>query len=102
MHLTLKLEATKPAAANSLQQQPRFDAFVTCYTYERPHQALDMRVPAELYEPSPRPYRGLTDLDYPLHDWTATVTLRAHLLQGPQDQSQPGFRGTECGRPAGG
>jgi transposase InsO family protein len=28
MHLTLKREATKPAAANVLQQQARFDAFV--------------------------------------------------------------------------
>jgi putative transposase len=28
MHLTLKKEATKPAAANTRQQQARFDAFV--------------------------------------------------------------------------
>jgi hypothetical protein len=27
MHLTLKREATKPAAANVLQQQARFDTF---------------------------------------------------------------------------
>ena len=31
MHLTLKQEATKPAAANVLQQQARFDAFVDRY-----------------------------------------------------------------------
>jgi len=74
MHLTLKLEATKPAAGNLLQQQARFDAFQTCYNRERPHQALGMKVPGERYTPSPRPYRGLPTLDYPLHDWTATVT----------------------------
>jgi hypothetical protein len=28
MHLTLKKEATKPAAANFLQQQARFDKFM--------------------------------------------------------------------------
>jgi hypothetical protein len=28
MHLTLKLEATKPAAQNFLQQQARFDDFI--------------------------------------------------------------------------
>jgi putative transposase len=39
MHLTLKQEATKPAVANVLQQQARFDAFQTCYNRERPHQA---------------------------------------------------------------
>jgi transposase len=31
MHLTLKKEATKPAAANVLQQQARFDTFVERY-----------------------------------------------------------------------
>jgi transposase InsO family protein len=58
MHLTLKREATKPAARNARQQQARFDAFVTRYNEERPHQALDMRVPADVYRPSPRRYTG--------------------------------------------
>src|SRR4029453_1464760 len=49
MHLTLKKEATKPAAANVLQQQARFDAWVEQYNQERPHQALGMKVPADLY-----------------------------------------------------
>jgi putative transposase len=31
MHLTLKKEATKPAAKNFLQQQGKFDAFIECY-----------------------------------------------------------------------
>ena len=31
MHLTLKKEATKPAAANVLQQQARFDRFIEQY-----------------------------------------------------------------------
>jgi putative transposase len=74
MHLTLKKEATKPAAANVLQQQARFDTFIDCFNHQRPHQALGMKVPGELYSPSPRPYHGLSALAYPLHDWTATVT----------------------------
>ncbi len=74
MHLTLKKEATKPAAANIFQQQARFDAFVEQYTGERPHQALDMKVPADVYQRSPRPYRGLEELTYPFHDSTFTVT----------------------------
>ena len=74
MHLTLKTEATRPASPNFLQQQARFDAVVDYYNRERPHQALGMQVPAERYTGSPRPYQGLSDLDYPLHDWTATVT----------------------------
>ena len=46
-----------------------------CADYiERPHQAIAMRSPAELYRPSARTYRGLPELDYPLHDKTVTVT----------------------------
>jgi putative transposase len=75
MHLTLKKEATKPAAANVLQQQARFDAFVQQYNQERPHQALAMKVPADVYGRSPRLYRGLEELTYPFHDATFTVTL---------------------------
>ena len=74
MHLTVKTEATKPASPNCLHQPARFDAFIACYNPERPHQALGMQVPGELYSRSPRPYQGLGDLDYPFHDWTATVT----------------------------
>ncbi len=74
MHLTLKQEATKPAARNFLQQQGKFDHFIECYNNERPHQALDMCFPAERYVPSTRPYTGLPDLDYPFHDKIVTVT----------------------------
>ena len=82
MHLTLKKEATKPAAQNLLQQQARFDDFVDCYNHERPHQALDMRYPSELYAASLRPYRGLGELTYPLHDRTVTVTHCGRICMG--------------------
>lgn len=74
MHLTLKLETTKPAGANFLQQQARFDDFIEEYNTERPHQALSMKQPAAVYSPSQRPYRGLPDLDYPFHDRSVLVT----------------------------
>jgi putative transposase len=74
MHLTLKKAATKPAGANVLQQQARFDAFVQEFNQERPHQALGMKVPADFYVRSPRVYRGLDELTYPFHDATFTVT----------------------------
>ena len=74
MHLTLKKEATKPAAANVLQQQARFDAFIDQFNRERPHQALGMKVPADVYARSTRVYQGLDELTYPFHDTTVTVT----------------------------
>jgi transposase InsO family protein len=74
MHLTLKKEATRPPGMNSLQQQAKFDAFLREFNEERPHQALDMKCPAEVYTRSPRVYRGLPDLSYPLHDREIVVT----------------------------
>ena len=74
MHLTLKREATRPPGMNSLQQQARFDAFRQEFNTERPHQALGMKRPAEIYAASPRPYFGLPDLTYPLHDRDVVVT----------------------------
>ena len=74
MHLTLKLETTKPPGKNFLQQQSKFDDFIDCYNNERPHQALDMLCPAQRYVPSTRAYEGLPDVDYPFHDRSAVVT----------------------------
>jgi putative transposase len=69
MHLTLKKEAT-----NFLQQQARFDHFMEVFNRERPHEALEMKCPAEVYQPSPRPYSRLPDIDYPFHDKVVVVT----------------------------
>src|SRR2546425_5216034 len=74
MHLTLKKEATRPPGMNSLQQQARFDDFVQEFNTERPHEALAMKCPAEICSASSRPYSGLPDLTYPLHDRDALVT----------------------------
>lgn len=79
MHLTLKKETARPPAANAVQQQERFDAFVAEFNAERPHEALDMAVPAERYAPSPRPYRGLPELEYPLHDRDIVITACGRL-----------------------
>jgi transposase InsO family protein len=74
MHLTLKKEATRPPGMNSLQQQARFDDFVAEFNHERPHEALDMKCPADCYTPSARSYDGLPELSYPLHDREVLVT----------------------------
>lgn len=74
MHLTLKKEATKPPGFNLLQQQHRFDAFVEHYNHDRPHQALNMKYPAELYTPSAKVYRPPEEPEYPFHDKTIRVT----------------------------
>jgi transposase InsO family protein len=55
MHRTLKFETARPSRANLLQQQERFDDFVEEFNTVRPHEALGMQRPAELYVPSVRP-----------------------------------------------
>lgn len=74
MHLTLKKEATRPAKPNFLQQQARFDEFLQEFNQERPHEALSMKMPAEVYCPSLHPYGGLNELVYPFHDRSVVVT----------------------------
>jgi transposase InsO family protein len=74
MHLTLKKEATRPPGMNTLQQQARFDTFVSEFNEERPHEAIAMRCPAELYTPSSKAYAGLPEVEYPLHDRDILVT----------------------------
>jgi transposase InsO family protein len=74
MHLTLKKETTRPPGMNSLQQQAKFDDFIDEFNNERPHEALDMKLPAEVYTPSKRVYNGLPEVEYPLHDRDVIVT----------------------------
>ena len=68
MHRTLKAEATRPARSNLLQQQETFDAFRKEFNFERPHQALEMRPPADVFQKSNRIYTGLPDITYPGYD----------------------------------
>jgi transposase InsO family protein len=66
MHKTLKDETTKPPAANSRAQQRKFNLFRCEYNDERPHEALDMRMPAQLYQASTRPMPSkLLSPEYP-------------------------------------
>ena len=74
MHRTLKQATTRPPAINMLQQQDKFEDFIREYNYERPHEALEMKTPSALYEPSIRPYVGLPPVEYPFHDRVITVT----------------------------
>lgn len=47
---------------------------VELFNTERPHEALAMKCPAELYSASARHYHGLPELDYPFHDRDILVT----------------------------
>jgi putative transposase len=98
MHLTLKQEATRPASENFLKQQARFDDFIDYYNRQRPHQALEMRLPADLYTRSNRPYNGLGRLSYPFHDRTVTVTQCGRICyKGQKINLSRSFSGQKVG-----
>jgi putative transposase len=68
MHRTLGEETIQPPAANLRRQQERFDSFRLEYNEERPHEALGMKRPAQIYRPSPRPYpETIPPIEYPGH-----------------------------------
>jgi putative transposase len=80
MHRTLKAETTRPAAATLLQQQERFDRFVTEFNTERPHEALAQRPPRAVHETSARPFvERLAEPEYPLHDTSLLVKQSGHV-----------------------
>lgn len=74
MHRTLKLETTDPAASHLLTQQEKFDQFTKRFNFERPHQALDMKCPADVYKKSQRRYGGLPDITYPGYDKSLLIS----------------------------
>lgn len=74
MHRTLKLEATNQAIGNLLQQQEKFDYFRKEFNCQRPHQAIAMKRPADVYKQSERKYTGLPDITYPGYDKSLMIT----------------------------
>jgi len=53
-HETLKAETASPPRGSIRAQQASFDYFQQVYNEERPHEALAMKTPAEVYDLSPR------------------------------------------------
>lgn len=76
MHRDLKAEATRPPAANMRAQQKKFDRYLVEYNTVRPHEALDMKTPAEEYVKSVRNYHGvITAWDYSKEQRPKLVTV---------------------------
>jgi len=52
MHRTMKDECCKPASANGVAQQKRFDRWKKQFNEQRPHEAIGQRVPDDVYHKS--------------------------------------------------
>ena len=81
MHLTLKQETTNPAESNILTQQNKFDQFKKDYNDVRPHEALNMKTPGELYKRSKNMMpTKLEDAQYPNCEMDFRVNKSGKIL----------------------
>jgi len=86
-HRTLKAELLGgPPFEDLAHCQQAFDRWRRVYNCERPHQALDMAVPAARYRPSPRPFpETLPPIEY----------APEHQVRRVQQRGWISFKGTE-------
>lgn len=83
MHQTLKQYTCSPPRASLGWQQRAFDKFRAHYNHVRPHQALELEVPASLYSPSQRDIPSFQPrLEYPfgeVHQVASNGTIKIGL-----------------------
>jgi hypothetical protein len=83
MHKELKAEATRPPGSGWRSQQRKFEAFRREYNDVRPHEALDMKTPAEVHKTSVREYpRRVVDWVYPASMKMKMITVNGGLRFG--------------------
>jgi integrase-like protein len=77
-HLTLKAQTAMPPRVSIRAQQAAFDRFQAVYNGERPHEALDMQTPAQVYAPSKRSM----PFSLPEHEYSDTFEVRRIRTDG--------------------
>jgi len=87
-HRSLKAEVFTARPLDNLEQaQTACDRWRGIYNHERPHQALDMQVPASRYQPSTRPMPSrMPTIEYDSNDIIRKV---------PRDTPRISFKGRE-------
>lgn len=80
MHRDLAVEVEGHAQEDPVAQQAALDVWRQTFNEERPHEALGMRVPRELYESSPRKFEaGPVELVYPASYLVRKVMRTGHV-----------------------
>jgi len=80
MHRTLKAETTRPPEANLAKQQRLFNSFRREYNEVRPHEGIELKTPASLYEASTRLLpKEIPPLVYPAHFETRLVSKNSGI-----------------------
>lgn len=77
MHRDIALELEGDSAADGPAQQAALDTWRETFNHQRPHEAIGMQVPADLYRPSQRRFQqGEIALRYPMEYLTRRVSRR--------------------------
>lgn len=95
-HRSLAAEVLRYQRGDTLQQwQQHFDHWRDIYNTERPHESLEMKVPAARYQPSSRPYPAqLPPIEYGPTDIVRKVRGHGHIkYQGRELHVGSAFRG---------
>ena len=80
MHRDMASELEMAASDNIVQQQAELDEWRRVFNEERPHEALNMRTPSELYEKSDREFsHEKTEIVYPDGYYVRKVTTGGTL-----------------------
>jgi transposase InsO family protein len=79
MHGDLSMDVERDPAASKEAQQRACDRWVHEFNHVRPHEALGMKTPAEIYERSTRPYRGVRAPRYRLGLQQRKVDCTGHI-----------------------
>jgi putative transposase len=64
MHKDIRKELQGVIEGDLDHHQHAFDIWRRTFNYERPHEALNMKVPADIYKRSPLRYREVENIDY--------------------------------------
>ncbi|WFU80060.1 IS481 family transposase [Bradyrhizobium sp. CIAT3101] len=97
-HRSLKAEVlSAPAFADIAAAQRAFERWRTVYNTQRPHEALQLAVPASRYQPSPRDYvETIAPFEYAPNDAVRRVQQSGHVsFRGRNLKVPKAFRGKD-------
>lgn len=98
MHLDMRYEVEDVGATSVKIQQGLLDEWRNEFNHVRPHEALELQVPADHYHRSPRPYKGPRPTRYPVHYCVRTVASTGRVrYRGQLVRVGQGFRGYKVG-----
>lgn len=95
-HRSLKAEVLQGKRFQNLKHvQRNFDTWRDIYNHERPHEGINMAVPADRYTPSKYPFpEKLPDIEYSPNDIVRKVTPTGHIsFKARRIECSRGLRG---------